>query len=509
MSFIRSFLSVSGLTLVSRVLGLVRDVIIAAVFGAGAVTDAFFTAFRLPNTLRRFTAEGALTQAFVPVYRQRHQQSPEAAGQVAGEAAAFLFVVLLVFSVACLFFAPWIVYVLAPGLPERATAADLLRIVFPYLLFISLASLATGMLNAVGRFFAAAAIPVFLNLSMIGAALILAPHFDRPIFALAWGVFLGGLVQLLWAGFFVWSARLLPARWPLRFPPSAEVKRVLRLLGYGAMGAGAAQINLLINLFIASFLAAGSLSWLYYADRLMELPAGLLGAALTTVVLPGLSSAVNDSRVFSALIDSMLKIIVLLALPAALGLVLLAQPLVATLFFHGAFDAHDAAMTEKAVLAYGLGVGGLVAVRPLAAVFFARQQANVPVRSAFAALVATQLFNAVFVWGLGMGHVGLALSVGLAAWLNAGILLVVLCRRGWYRPTGGWKKLSWAVLTALAVMAGVLLWMSSPSAFSPEVAPFQRGASLLACVAVAMAAYFLTVRLFGLRVADFRPSVPL
>ena len=189
MSFIRSFLSVSGLTLVSRVLGLVRDVIVAAVFGAGAVTDAFFTAFRLPNTLRRFTAEGALTQAFVPVYRQRHQQSPEAAGQVAGEAAAFLFVVLLVFSVACLFFAPWIVYVLAPGLPERATAADLLRIVFPYLLFISLASLATGMLNAVGRFFAAAAIPVFLNLSMIGAALILAPHFDRPIFALAWGGF--------------------------------------------------------------------------------------------------------------------------------------------------------------------------------------------------------------------------------------------------------------------------------------------------------------------------------
>lgn len=505
MNFFRAFLSVGGITFLSRLLGLLRDVVVARVFGAGPLTDAFFAAFRLPNMLRRFTAEGAMTQAFVPVYAARRRDNPDAAARAAGEILAWLAGVLLALSGVGLLFAPWIIALLAPGLEESALAADLFRIVFPYILFISLVSLFAGMLNAVGRFSAAACAPLLLNAAMLAAALWWAPLFARPIFALAWGVFAGGILQLLWL---VWNVRRAGLFPPLTvvLRPSAEVKKIARLLWRGAVGAGAAQVNLLINLALASFLAAGSISWLYYADRLMELPVGLIGATLATVVLPGLAARAADDAAFSGLLDQALRLILFLSLPAAAGLALLALPLTATLFMHGAFDATDAQMTGRAVLAYAAGVAGLVMTRPLAAAFFARQDASVPVKAAFASMAATQLFNVIFVFALGLGHAGLALSVGLAAYVNAGVLFVILRRRGWYRPTAGWVIFGGRTAAALAVMSGTL-WLAAPPGDYWLTAPAaERVLSLLGCVGAAAAAYFVSARLFGIRFAHFRAA---
>lgn len=501
MTLLRGFASVSGLTFASRLLGLWRDVVIANVFGAGAVSDAFFAAFRLPNMLRRFTAEGALTQAFVPVYSRQLQQDTAAAALLAGDIMLLLLAFLLAVSALCIAFAPAVIFMLAPGLAESALAADLLRIVFPYIVFISLVALFAGMLNARARFSAAAAAPLLLNAAMIGSALWWAPLFAQPVFALAWGVFIGGAAQLLWLVWHLARAGLWP-RLALR-RPQAGAWQVLRLFWRSALGAGAAQFNLLINLFIASFLVSGSVSWLYFADRLMELPAGLLGAALAMVALPALSASADNPPRFHALLDNTLRLILLLALPAAAGLACLALPLVATLFMHGAFGAEDALMTKQAVLAYAIGVPGLVAVRPLAAAFFARQEAGVPVRAAAAALLITQGCNAVFVFGLGLAHAGLALSVGLAACANALILYFALRRRGWYVPRPRWIKFAAQVAVALAAMVAVLLWLLPPESFWLESAFGARLARLCLCLAAAIAVYFAVAYACGVRWRQF------
>lgn len=505
MHLVRSFLSVSGMTFLSRLLGLCRDVAVANVFGAGALTDAFFAAFRLPNMLRRFTAEGVLTQAFVPVYAGKRREDADAAGALAGEMSVFLATALLILSVLCVVAAPWIIAVLAPGLEEPAIAADLFRIVFPYILFVSLLALFAGMLNAAGKFTAAAAAPMLLNIAMIAATLWWAPAFVQPIYALAWGVFLGGMVQLIWIIWHLKRVGLFP-QWAIHWSPSPAARKILNLFGQGALGAGSTQINLLINLFIASFFSAGSISWLYYADRLMELPAGLLGAALATVILPALSAHAGNAAAFNTLLDKALRLIVFLALPAAVGLACLSLPLVATLFMSGEFDANDAVMTGRAVMAYSVGVIGLAAVRPLAAAFFSRRDASVPVRSAVAALVMTQLMNGLFVFGLGWAHVGLALSVGLAACLNAFVLLCVLRTRMWYQPPPGWGKFFLCVVTALAAMIAVLLSILPTDEFWLVADLSARVAKLSFCVMTALVVYFGVARICGIRIADFRHS---
>lgn len=501
MTLFRGFLSVSGLAFASRLLGLWRDVAIAAVFGAGAITDAFFAAFRLPNTLRRFTAEGALTQSFVPIYGEQYKKDPNAAATLAGEVAVLLFTFLFSLSVLAVVAAPMVIFLIAPGLQEAALAAELLQVVFPYVIFISLVALFSGMNNAHARFTVGAAAPLLLNVAMIASALWWAPFFERPIFALAWGVFIGGVLQLAWLIWNVHRFRIAPRR-PPRLTPSPAARRVFRLFWHSALGAGAAQINLLINLFIASFFAAGSISWLYYADRLMELPAGLLGAALTTVALPALAAQAQQPAVFQQLLDNTLRLLLLLALPAAVGLALLALPLVCTLFMYGAFDAEDAINTQQAVLAYAIGVPGLVAVRPLAAAFFARQDAALPVRAAVVALVVTQLLNAVFIFGLDLVHVGLALSVGLAACANALVLYAVLWRRGWYVGRPGWGKFLLQLAAALAVMSAVLLWLTPPAEFWLDGTLTARGVRLTLCIAAAVTVYFAVLRLCGLRIGQ-------
>lgn len=498
MNLIRAFFSVSGWTLASRALGLARDVVIAASFGAGALVDAFLAAFRLPNTLRRFTAEGALTQAFVPAYRRAQDESPQHAATLAGELLFLLAALLSAAAAAVMIFAPQVIAFVAPGLEEPAHAASMLQIVFPYIVFISMTALFAGMLNAAGRFHAAAAAPILLNVCLIAAALKLAPAMGVPVHALAWGVLAGGCAQLALVAFCVRRAGLWP-RIRAR-APDARMWSMLGRMGQSALGAGATQINLLINLAVASLLPAGSISWLYYADRLMELPAGLLGAALATVALPALASAGPEGA--GQVLDRALRLAVILSLPAAAGLALLAEPIVHVLFARGAFDAEDAAMTSRAAAAYSAGVVGLVALRPLAAAFFARGDAATPAKVAVAALIFTQCLNGVFVFALQWGHAGIALAVGAAATFNAAVLFWILRRRGWYAPLHGWGRLLIAAIAALATMS-VLLWSCAPAVMG--LSGGSRAATLALLIAAAAAAYFAALRLGGVKTSDFRP----
>ena len=504
MTLLKAFAAVSGMTFLSRLFGLARDVTLAAVFGATVAADAFFAAFRLPNTLRRFTAEGALTQAFVPAYAQAQKEGDRQAAKLAGETAASLGLLLLFISVLCMIAAPWIIAAIAPGLPDKPLASDLLRIVFPYILFISLVALAAGMLNTQGKFRAAAAAPILLNISIITASLWVAPHFTRPVFALAWAVFIGGALQLLWILCHLRRAGL----WPdirLCLSPSPAARRMLCLMAQSALAAGATQINLLINLAIASFLVAGSISWLHYADRLMELPAGLLGAALATVALPALAKSSPDKQ--SDIIDGALRLALFLAAPAAVGLALFADPLVEVLFKRGAFDSDDAQMTSRAVIAYSAGIIGLVTTRPLVAFYFSRRDAATPVKMALLALLATQIMNGIFIFGLELAHAGLALSVGLAACLNALTLLIILRRRDWYRPRLGWAAFSLRVLAALVVLAAFLLFATPSAGFWQTATLGIKIGALLAYVFGAAAIYFTAAYLLGLRSDNFRTKI--
>ena len=519
-TLLRAFASVGGLTLASRILGLVRDVVVAAVFGAGFHADAFFAAFRIPNLLRRFTAEGALTQGFVPVYNHLRVNHPDRANLLAREAAGLLAAALLVLAALGILFAPQVVNFVAPGLSEVQPTqpsgpsesnlpAQLLRITFPYIFFISLVALAAGLLNSVGKFAAPAFAPVLLNLSMIGCALVLAPRLDIPIHALAWGVLLGGVLQFALVAFALRKNNLFPVP-VLVLPPSADAARVLKMMGQSALGGGAAQVNLLINLAIASLLAEGSISWLYYADRLMELPAGLLGAALATVALPTLSRQAEDPAAFSNTLDKSLRLVVFLAAPASAGLVVLAAPIVSAVFMHGEFSQADADMTSRAAAAYGIGIVGLAATRPLAAAFFARRDAATPVKIAVAALVAAQAMNALFILGLGLAHVGLALSVGLAASANAFVLLVVLVRRKWFAPAAGWGIFAARILCALAAMAALLFFAAPEVAFWRDenaVGVWFRALVLLALVGGGGGIYFLVAAALGARISEFRMRI--
>ena len=498
MKIFRAFWTVSGWTMASRVLGLARDAAVAAVFGAGAVTDAFFAAFRLPNTLRRFTAEGALTQAFVPAYAAARRENPKTASACAGEFLYLVASVLLILSAAAALAAPQIIAAAAPGLEKPELAASILRVVFPYIALVSAAALLAGILNAEGKFRAAAAAPMLLNISMIVSALFLAPKFMPPVMALAWGVLAGGAAQLVLVGFVVRRAGLWPRVRPRR--PDARALRAFALMAQSALGAGATQINLLINLAVASLLTAGGVSWLYYADRIMELPAGLLGAALATVALPAMSQSAPQRAM--EILDGVLRLALLLAAPAAIGMALLAEPIVRVLFLRGEFGETDAVQTAKAVAAYGAGVVGLTALRPLAAAFYARHDAAAPVKIAVAALFITQLFNGVFVFALGWGHAGIALSIGLAANFNAAALWFLLRRRGWYVPPPGWGKFFAALAAALCALAAVLQSARPAESFWRG----EWGVSALALgglVLLAAAAYFGVLRACGIRLGDF------
>lgn len=506
MNLLRAVATVSSMTLLSRILGFARDVVIARVFGAGLATDAFFVAFRIPNLLRRLFAEGAFSQAFVPVlaeYRNRHGH--DATRELVDHVAAALALALAVVIALGVLAAPILIYVSAPGFsatPERfELTVQLLRITFPYIGFISLTALAAGILNTYSRFSVPALTPVLLNLSFIVSALWLAPRMDPPILALAWAVFIGGAAQLLFQVPFLVRLDLLPRfRWRMG---DAGVRRILRLMGPALFGVSIGQLSLLINTIFASFLATGSVSWLYYADRLMEFPTGLLGVALGTVLLPSLAKHHAQARPeeYSKLLDWGLRLTVMLTLPAAVALAVLSVPLVATLFHHGQFGAEDVWMTRQAVVAYSVGLTGLIMVKVLAPGFYARQDIRTPVRIAVITLLSTQAMNLAFIFPL--KHAGLALAISLGACLNAALLYRRLRREGIYRPLPGWKVFLLKIAAALAAMTAVLWFAAGPDAAWLAAPAARRIAHLAQVIAAAAATYFFVLWLLGLRLSDF------
>ncbi len=506
MNLLRAVATVSSMTLLSRILGFVRDVIIARVFGAGLATDAFFVAFRIPNLLRRLFAEGAFSQAFVPVlaeYRNRHghQATRELVDRVAAVLGLALAIVILLGVAA----APLIIYVSAPGFsatPERfELTVQLLRITFPYIGFISLTALAAGILNTYSRFSVPAFTPVLLNLSFIAGALWLAPLLDPPVLALAWAVFIGGLAQLLFQVPFLIRLDLLP-RFRFR-PDDPGVRRILRLMAPALFGVSIGQLSLLINTIFASFLVTGSVSWLYYADRLMEFPTGLLGVALGTVLLPSLSRhhADRSPEEYSRLLDWGLRLSAVLTLPAAVALAVLSAPLIATLFHHGQFGALDVWMTRQALVAYSVGLTGLILVKVLAPGFYARQDIRTPVRAAVVTLVATQAMNLAFIFPL--KHAGLALAISLGACLNAALLYRRLRQQGIYRPEAGWGRFLAKIAVALSAMAAVLWFGAGSDTAWLAASPMQRAARLAAVIAAGATTYFATLWVLGFRLAHF------
>ena len=507
MNLLKALVTVSGMTLLSRILGFVRDFVIARVFGAGMMTDAFFVAFKLPNLLRRLFAEGAFSQAFVPILGEyKNKQGPEAAKSLVDRVATLLFFVLLAVTLLGMAGAPLLIYLSAPGFAADADkfglTVELTRITFPYILFMSLVALAGGILNSWNRFAVPAFTPVLLNVAFIGMALFAAPHFAEPVKALGWAVFLGGVLQLAYQVPSLRRIGMLP-RFILDWRDPG-VRRILKLMAPAVLGVSVSQVSLLINTIFASFLGTGSVSWLYYADRLMEFPAGMLGAALGTILLPSLSKYhANDNHAeYSRLLDWGLRLTLLLAAPAAVALAIIAVPLITTLFHHGAFSADDVFRTREALVAYSVGLVGLILVKVLAPGFYARQNIRTPVRIALIALATTQTLNLLLIGPL--KHAGLALSIGLAACLNALLLYRGLRRQGIYAPQPGWLLFSAKLLLALGVMSATLTFMSGNASDWLSFGAFERVARLAAIVAAAGTAYFATLWLTGFRLRDFR-----
>jgi putative peptidoglycan lipid II flippase len=517
-SLFKSASLVSILTLVSRITGLVRELLMASTFGASALTDAFNVAFRIPNLLRRLFAEGAFSQAFVPVLAGvRAKEGDDATRELVNQIATVLVWALVLTCILGVAFSPVLVWAMASGLKQSPdgfdTAVLMTRWMFPYIGFMSLVALSAGVLNTWKKFAVPAATPVLLNVAMIGAAWLGAPWFGSlgipPIYAMAAGVMLGGALQLgvqipalLRIGMLPrvglrWSA--LKAAWA-----HPGTRRVTTLMLPALLGVSVAQISLLINTQIASHLATGSVSWLSYADRLMEFPTAMLGVALGVVLLPQLAAAraADDSERYSALLDWGLRLVVLLSVPCAVALLTFAKPLVAVLYHYGAFTDRDVAQTTTALMGYGAGLLGLVSIKVLAPGFYARQDIRTPVKIAIVVLLLTQAMNLVFVPFL--AHAGLALAIGLGAMVNALWLLIGLVRRGAYRPSPGWARFSMQVLAASALLAVFLMW----SAGSVNWTAFEGGrllrVGLLAAIVVGSGLlYFAALMLSGLKLRQF------
>ena len=506
MNLLRTLATVSSLTMVSRVLGYVRDFLIARIFGAGLMTDAFFVAFKIPNLLRRLFAEGAFSQAFVPILAEtKNRTGPAETKSLIDAIATVLFLALVLAAALGMAAAPLIVYLTAPGFaaePEKfAITVQLLRITFPYIVFISLVALSAGILNTWNRFSVPAITPALLNVAFIVGAVFFAERFDPPVLVLAWAVFIGGALQLACQVPFLARMGLLP-RWRFEFSHPG-LRRVLLLMVPAAFGVSVSQVSLLLNQIFASFLPTGSVSWLYYADRLMELPAGVLGVAVGTILLPSLSKyhAAANTAEYSRLLDWGLRITVLLAVPAAAALAVLALPLVAMLFQYGRFTAEDAWMTRQALMAYSLGLVGMILVKILAPGFYARQNVVTPVKIGIVTLVATQLMNLGLVGPL--RHAGLALAIGVGACLNALLLYWMLKKDRIYMPQPGWPVFVLKVLASVAFMTIVLFTTMGEPWWWLQAAWHRKVPAVLGLVALGAAVYGVCLFAFGFRPRDF------
>ncbi len=506
MNLLKSLATISGLTLVSRILAFMRDVLIARIFGAGMATDAFFVAFKLPNLLRRLFAEGAFSQAFVPIFGEyRNRRGHDATRLLVDHVTTMLAIILFVVTMVGIIAAPLLVYISAPGFLKNAAKFDLtvqlLRVTSPYIFFISLVAVAAGILNTYNKFWVPAFAPILLNLCFIGCALWLAPYCDPPIMALAWAVFIAGIVQLAFQIPFLKKIGMLPS---IRFSLKDEgMWRIIKQMGPAVFGVSIAQVSLIINTIFASFLVAGSVSWLYYADRLMEFPSGILGVALGTILLPSLSKcyANNNTVEYSKLLDWGLRLTIMLTLPAAVALGMIAVPLLATFFQRGEFVAHDVIMTSYALIGYSVGLIGMILVKILAPGFYSRQDIKTPVKIGIVTLLATQAMNAIFIgW---IQHAGLALSIGLGACLNSAILFHYLRKHGIYQPEPGWAKFFIKVGVAVAALA-LILWFGMGTEESWLTGSgWSRILRLSALVAAGVVVYFAVLAAFGFRPKDF------
>nr|WP_281368304.1 murein biosynthesis integral membrane protein MurJ [Simiduia aestuariiviva] len=504
---------VSVMTFLSRILGLARDMVFARFIGAEAGADAFFVAFKIPNFLRRLFAEGAFAQAFVPVLSEYRTQGNHAAVQalvnaVAGCLGSALFVITLL---ACLG-APWVAWLFAPGFAadpvKFALVSDMIRITFPYLLLISLTGLAGAILNSYDRFAIPAVTPVFLNISLIFAAVVASEWFEVPVLALAWGVFAAGCIQLLFQLPFLARIHLLPV-------PQADfahpgVKRVMTLMVPALFGVSVSQINLLLDTVLASFLPTGSVSWLYYSDRLAELPLGVFGVAIATVILPSLSRqhAGADAQTFNRTLNWSLRMILLIALPATLALLILAKPILSTLFLYGKTTATDIAMSTYSLQAYALGLTAFMLIKVLAPGFYARQDMKTPVRIGVVAMVANMVLNLAFVLPLHfywqLGHVGLALATAASALLNAGLLYAGLRQRQVLLPDGQWRTFAGRLLVGNGAL---LVWLLAIMQWAPawSVVPWWlRTVWLAAICGVGLLVYVLCLLAAGVRLRHLR-----
>lgn len=507
MNLLKSLAAISSMTMMSRVLGFIRDAIIARVFGAGAAADAFFVAFKLPNLLRRIFAEGAFSQAFVPILAEyKNQQGDEATRTFVAYISGMLTLALAIVTVVGMIAAPWVIYVTAPGFTtdadKFALTTDLLRVTFPYIFLISLASLAGAILNTWNRFSVPAFAPTLLNVSMIFFAAFAAPYFDPPVMSLAWAVIVGGVLQLVYQLPHLKKIGMLVLP-RLSFRDSG-VWRVMKMMGPAIIGVSVSQISLIINTIFASFLQSGSVSWMYYADRLMELPSGVLGVALGTILLPSLSKSFTSGNYqeYRNLMDWGLRLCLLLALPCAIGLAILAEALTVSLFQYDKFTAHDSLMTQYALMAYCVGLTGMILVKILAPGFYSRQNIRTPVKIAIVTLILTQLMNLAFIGP--MKHAGLALSIGIAACFNAGVLYWQLRKQEIFKPLAGWRGFIFKLIVALIVMTAVLFGVLH---FMPE---WQQGnmamrlLRLMFVVIIGAGSYFAALFVLGFRPRDFK-----
>ena len=517
---LRSSGVVSFFTMLSRVLGLARDIIFARVIGAEALADVFFVAFKIPNFFRRLFAEGAFAQAFVPVlgeYRQNGSQAAlkELVSRVFGTLGMALLVLTLVIVVAAPFFAALFApkWYLNDPFKFNATA-EMLRITFPYLLFISMTGVAGGILNSYDRFAVPAFTPALLNLSLIFAALIAAPWFDQPTYALAWGVLAAGAIQFCFQLPFLARIHMLPV--PTVDWRHPGVRKILRLMGPAIFGVSVSQINLMLDTMLATFLPTGSVSWLYYSDRLSELPLGVFAVAIATVILPNLSRhhAASSVEAYSQTLDWALRMVLLIAVPAAAALMLLAEPILATLFLYGeVMTPRDMSMATLSLRAYSLGLIAFMLIKVLAPGFFARQDMRTPVRIGVIAMVSNMALNLILVIPLHLywqiGHMGLALATSLSAFLNALLLFLALRSKAIYVPDRAWLRFMVTLLLAVILMVATLIWLGGQfDAFDASLWQqfgwWQRS-SAIACICLGGFGVYIAVLGFGgMRLSDLK-----
>lgn len=506
-SLLRSTSLVSLMTLISRLVGFARDMLLAQLFGAGMGMDAFLVAFRIPNFMRRLFAEGAFSQAFVPVlseYQQtRHVDDVRLfIARIAGQLGAVLSLITFVGVLA----APVIIFVFAPGFGEHSMrsqlAIEMLRLTFPFLMLVSMTAMAGAILNTYGYFGVPAFTPVLLNICMILAAFYLSPHLEHPVVGLAWGVLIAGIIQFLFQLPFLYQRRLLVK--PKMGWNDPGVQRVLKLMIPALFGVSIAQLNLMVDSIFASFLKIGSVTWLYYTDRLTDFPLGVFGVAIATVILPHLSRRHADQSIekFSRALDWGIRSLLLIGIPSAIGLTLFSMPLIASCFAYGKFSVTDLLETQRSLIALGSGVPAFMMVKVLASGFYARQDIKTPVKIGAWSMVFNSMLCALLIWPL--AHAGLALASALAGYLNCGILLFLLIKRGIYKPATGWLKFMFQLLIANLAIAiylkfaigNISEWLAQSALIRLEL--------LLGHVFVAVIIYMTSLRLTGISVAQFR-----